>query len=198
MLLAGDPMSRTQNGNNNAYCQDNELSWLHWSLKPEDYELVDFVQTLIRIRRQHPVFHRRRFFQGRPIKGGGIKDLLWLNAEGTEMTDEEWSKSSQVLGMMLAGAGLDEYDARGRRLTDDNFVLLLNSHHEDMSFILPPLDPRSRWAPVLDTARIAGRSGNEGFQGATPYLLLARSLALLKERKADRRKAAEKKNEAQP
>src|SRR5581483_6407949 len=90
MMLAGDEIGHTQGWNNNAYCQDNEISWLTWDLKPEDRELLAFLQRMIMLRKQHPVFRRRSFFQGRAIKGADIKDILWLAPDGREMTDDEW------------------------------------------------------------------------------------------------------------
>ena len=109
-------MGHTQMGNNNAYCKDNELSWINWDLQPHDRELLAFAQRMINLRKRHPVFRRRHFFQGRPIKGANIKDILWLNPKGKEMTEEEWPDASvRCLGMFLSGQGLDETDERGRK-----------------------------------------------------------------------------------
>src|SRR5947209_9761997 len=136
MLLSGDEIGHTQQGNNNAYCQDNEISWLNWDNPDEN--LLSFMQRMISIRKMHPVFRRRNFFQGRPIKGEDIKDILWLNPDGGEMTDDEWKQSSaRVLGIFLGGQALPEQTERGMPVRDDNFVLLLNAHHEDVPFSLP-------------------------------------------------------------
>ena len=110
-------------GNNNAYCQDNPISWLNWNLQPQDRDLLTFVQRMINLRKRHPVFRRRRFFQGRPIKGATVKDVLWLNPSGNEMSEDEWRDPSlHCLGMFLSGQGLDETDERGRKLSDENFL----------------------------------------------------------------------------
>ena len=107
MFLAGDAIGHTQHGNNNAYCQDNEISWIDWSEGSKDTELLAFVRQVIALRKNHPVFRRRNFFQGRAIKGAGVKDILWLNPDGNEMTDEEWGQeSARSLGVFLAGEGL--------------------------------------------------------------------------------------------
>src|ERR1041385_3884937 len=129
MLVAGDELGKTQNGNNNAYCQDNEISWINWDLQPHDRELLAFLQRMIMLRKQHPVFRRRSFFQGRPIKGAGIKDILWLTPDGGEITDEVWQESSaRCLGMFLSGQGILEYSARGEEIRDDNFLLIMNAN----------------------------------------------------------------------
>src|ERR1700720_2365354 len=147
MIYAGDPIGHSQLGNNNAYCQDNPTTWLNWNLQPEDRDLMAFVQRMINLRRRHPIFHRRRFFQGRPIKGANVKDVLWLNASGKEMSEDEWRDPSfHCLGMFLSGQGLNETDARGRKLSDESFFFLLNAYHEDVEFKLPAFHPGERWA----------------------------------------------------
>ena len=133
MIYAGDAIGHTQMGNNNAYCQDNPISWLNWDLQPQDRDLLAFVQRMINLRKRHPVFRRKRFFQGRPIKGANVKDVLWLNPAGHEMSEDEWRDPSvRCLGMFLSGQGLDETDERGRKVGDENFLVLLNAHHEDV------------------------------------------------------------------
>src|SRR5882757_152971 len=151
MICAGDPIGHSQIGNNNAYCQDNPITWLNWNLEPGDRDLMAFVQRIINLRRRHPIFHRRRFFQGRPIKGANVQDVLWLNAGGNEMSEDEWRDPSfHCLGMFLSGQGLDETDARGRKLGDENFLLLLNAFHEDVAFMLPAVHPAGRWITWMD------------------------------------------------
>src|ERR1700684_2665389 len=131
MIYAGDEIGHTQMGDNNAYCQDNPISWLSWVLQPADRDLLAFVQRIINLRKRHPVLHRRRFFQGRPIKGANVKDVLWLNPAGNEMSEDQWRDPSvRCMGMFLSGQGLDETDERGRNLGDENFLILLNAHHE--------------------------------------------------------------------
>ncbi len=181
MLLAGDEMDRTQRGNNNAYCQDNEVSWLNWSLENGGKELLRFVRYLVKLRKQHPAFRRRHFFQGRDIVGAGVKDITWLTPAGREMSDEEWSVSfARCLGVFLAGDAIDEYDERGRHIKDDNLVLLLNSHHEDIQFVLPSKPQHARWQVLIDTSSEDGRgSKNRYYYSNQAYPLQRRSLTLL-------------------
>jgi glycogen operon protein len=124
MISGGDEIGRTQNGNNNSYCQDNEVSWYDWNLDPARRALLEFTSRLISFRRHHPSLRRHKFFQGRPLRGGEIKDLVWLRPDGGEMTDEEWSAGWQrTLGMRLDGDALEILDERGRRIKDDNLPL---------------------------------------------------------------------------
>jgi glycogen operon protein len=178
MLLAGDEMGRTQQGNNNAYCQDNEISWLNWDLQPEQQQLLVFVRQLTHLRKQHPVFHRQHFFQGRPIKGVGIKDIIWLNPNGQEMSEEEWRQSfARCLGIYLAGEALDERDERGQPILDDDFLLLLNAHDGEIPFLLPNYKADADWRVVLDTAET--NAPNHHYTSGEQYKLKSRSLALL-------------------
>ncbi len=182
MLVAGDSIGRSQQGNNNAYCQDNELSWVHWDIGDEEKAFFAYVQRLLRLRREHPMFRRRSFFQGRRIHGSGAQDIVWLAPEGREMSDEEWHQSyARCLGLFMAGEHLDEYDQRGQRLTDDNFLLLLNAHHEEIAFQLPRFHAGSDWEMLLDTDHAGGLSGTGRFAPETAYPLKGRSLALLRE-----------------
>ncbi len=181
MLLAGDEMGRTQAGNNNAYCQDNEISWVDWSFTKEDRELFVFVRHLIRLRKKHPAFRRRYFFQGSAIVGAGAKDITWLTPGGGEMTDEEWNQAfARCLGLLLAGDAITEYDERGRLIKDDNLILLLNAHHEDIDFVLPTEPKSTRWQVHIDTS-YAERPKSERpfFHSGQTYPLKRRSLALL-------------------
>jgi glycogen operon protein len=184
MLLAGDEFGRSQRGNNNAYCQDNELSWLSWEVRDRDPELVAFVQTLLDLRRRHPVFRRRRFFQGRAIHGIEIKDVMWLKPDGTEMGDEEWSHGyARCLGMFLAGMVLPDIDAQGHPQHDDNFLVLFNAHHEPIPFTLPAPSGDGHWQPLVDTAGPPADLPPVYAAGAT-YPLRDRSLVLLIQRPA--------------
>jgi isoamylase len=182
MLLAGDEMARTQAGNNNAYCQDNELTWVNWDLTSEDRKLLEFAQRMIALNKRHPVFRRRSFFAGRRIAGTAIKDIVWLKHDGNEMTDEEWQLShARCLGVVLAGEALEETDERGRPIQDDDFLLLLNAHHEEISFMLPVFHPETHWTLEFDTSRDAGLGHDGDFMAGQPYPLQGRSLALLRE-----------------
>jgi isoamylase len=186
MLLAGDEAGHTQNGNNNAYCQDNEISWINWERANGSAELVALLQKVIALRAAHPVFRRRHFFQGRAIKGAGVKDILWLRPDGREMTDEEWNQEhARTLGMFLSGSAVDEVDERGQSVTDDNFLLLSNAHHEEIAFSLPIAASGMRWVALIDTSFQSTRSPGLQYDAGTFYPLKARSLALLVERQRD-------------
>jgi isoamylase len=184
MLVAGDEIGRTQNGNNNAYCQDNGLSWLDWGHDPERANLRDFVRRLVHLRRTHPVFRRRHFFQGRPLHGSEAKDIVWLKPDGSEMTAEEWNQDfARCLGVYLAGSALTEVDARGQRVVDDDFVVLFNAHHDPVPFRLPAktLAPHGdgQWQAIVDTARDDGLAPDGVFEAESTYPLEGRSLVLL-------------------
>jgi glycogen operon protein len=186
MIYAGDAIGHTQMGNNNAYCQDNPISWLSWVLQPEDRNLLAFVQRMINLRKRHPVFRRRHFFQGRPIKGANVKDVQWLNSSGNEMNEDEWRDPSvRCLGMFLAGQGLDETDERGRKFGDENFLVLLNANHEDVAFTLPAFHPGARWSAWMDTSREGGLHPAETYDASAAYPLQARSLVVLMERRGN-------------
>ena len=183
MLLAGDEIGRTQGGNNNAYCQDNAISWVDWEFDEGQQKLLRFVQRLIALRRAHPVFRRRDFFQGRPLRGRDVKDIVWLTNEGNEMSDEEWEKHhARSLGVYLAGAGLTETDSHGRPLRDDNFLLLFNAHHDVVPFRLPAYG--GRWVAMLDTSHQDGLAPDGTLDSGAEYALNGRSLALLLHAKA--------------
>jgi isoamylase len=178
MITGGDELGRTQRGNNNAYCQDNELSWMNWDLDVDAKELLDFVGRLVKVRKSHPIFCRRHFFQGRAIKGVGIKDITWLTPDGREMTDQEWNQSfARSLGVYLAGAALGEDDQQGRPLQDDDFILLINSHDEVIPFLLPAGPDSGQWRVLLDTS--CQGATERAFRDGDTFPLAARSLALL-------------------
>ena len=182
MLCSGDEIGRTQGGNNNAYCQDNEISWVDWTLSKPQQALLTFTKGLIALRQKHPVFRRRRFFQGRRIRGMEVKDLYWLRPDGKEMTDEDWAQGYvRCLGVRLAGDAMEEKDAKGRPLLDETFLVLLNAHHEPRPFTLPAHKRGVRWQPVFDTASydMNGRPVTL-FRGGDQYDLEARSLAVLR------------------
>jgi isoamylase len=163
MILGGDELGRTQRGNNNAYCQDNELSWFDWSLKEENADLVALTARLAEFRREHPVFHRRRFFHGRPIHGTDVTDIGWFTPDGTDMTDDDWESGfAKSVGVFLNGDAIPDPDPRGERITDDSFLLLFNAHHETLPFIIPDRDWGDRWVVVLDTDDLALRDEPAG------------------------------------
>jgi isoamylase len=186
MLLAGDEIGRTQGGNNNAYCQDNEISWLDWTPERMDLETFRFVQQLIALRKDHPVFRRRQFFQGRKIKGAEINDIVWLHPDGKEMSDEQWNQDfARSLGVALSGAAIDELNERGQRIADENFLLLMNAHFEAIPFTLPVPRRGSGWLALLDSSCQVSGDSNRFYFGSASYPLQARSLALLVERAQD-------------
>jgi glycogen operon protein len=179
MVLAGDERGHTQNGNNNAYCQDNETSWLDWGARPERERLTEFVRLLIGLRRSHRTFRRRDFFQGRPLYGRDMKDIAWLKPDGAEMTPEEWEKEhARTLGVYLAGGELGEADRYGMPVKDDDFLLLFNAHHEPVEFRIPALEGGG-WHALLDTSFEPLETPSEQFGPERPYPLAARALALL-------------------
>jgi glycogen operon protein len=181
MLLAGDEMGRTQQGNNNAYCQDNEISWVDWNPDRPRLELLEFTRTLIRLFHRHPVLHRRKFFHGRMIRGSEVKDLTWFRPDGKEMSDEDWNNPfARSLGLRLGGDAIEEVDERGHRIVDDTFMVLLGAHDESISFILPTQRSKMRWELVLDTREATGRRRYRLMRGGEPYQLEARSLALFR------------------
>ncbi len=180
MITAGDELGRTQNGNNNAYCQDNETSWLDWSFDGNGRALLAFVRRMIEIRRDHPAFRRRDFFQGRALHGADVKDISWFKPDGSEMTAEEWDhEHARALGVYLAGEALTETDRRGQRLTDDNFLLLFNAGAEAVEFQLPQQLGSGSWMVLVDTCHEQGLQPDGAFEPGASYHAQGRSLALL-------------------
>jgi isoamylase len=156
MLPGGDERGRTQNGNNNAYCQDNEISWLNWECDEKQNQLLKFTRKLIRLRRDHPVFRRPKFFQGRRIRGSEIRDVMWFNPGGSEMSEEEWaSPFVRCLGMLLSGDTMDVLNFEGEPIRDDTFLLLINAHYEPIPFVLPGQE-HIEWQLILDTMEADG------------------------------------------
>jgi glycogen operon protein len=163
MLLHGDELGRTQQGNNNAYCQDNELSWVDWSLLETNGDLVDFTSAVIDMRHNHPVFRRRRFFAGRPIrKGEELRDIAWFTPAGEEMSEQDWESGfGRSIMVFLNGDGIPDLDRRGGRVTDDSFLLCFNAHDQDIDMTIPDGSYGTEWAVVLDTqtGEVLGESG---------------------------------------
>jgi len=183
MLSGGDEFARTQNGNNNAYCQDNEAAWFSWQHVPEQEALRKFTADMIHFRREHPVFRRPKFFQGRPIRGLETKDIMWLDASGKEMTDEEWSNGlARSIGVLLCGQTMDVYDERGNPVTDDTFVLFFNAHHEGVKFRLPRMrNSRAGWEMLINTEQEGGFLPEKSRHGATEEIIVGgRSIIVLR------------------
>lgn len=177
MLVSGDELGRTQKGNNNAYCQDNDISWINW--EKADKELIAFTQKLIHLRKDHPTFCRRRWFQGRPIKGLGVEDIAWFLPNGTEMTEEHWSKDfAKSLGIYLNGRGIHSRGVKGEPITDDSFYILFNAHHEKLDFKLPVSKYATQWVTVLNTA--TSNSDEKSYKPEEVVQLDGRSILVLK------------------
>jgi isoamylase len=157
MILGGDEVGRTQRGNNNAYCQDNEISWFEWT--SVDEELLDFTRRLVAFRRDHPVFRRRRWFYGRPLRG--TPDIGWVKPDGDRMTDEDWTDGlARSIGMFLNGQAIPDVDYRGQPIVDDSFLVLFNAHDEPLDWTLPPdwTDERG-WEVDVDSSHRFDRRG---------------------------------------
>lgn len=188
MICGGDEIGRTQRGNNNAYCQDNELSWYDWKLDRSARDLFAFVQQLITLRREQPVLRRRRFFQGRQIWGSEVKDVSWFRPDGKEMTDEDWNKGYvRYLGLRLAGDAIEERDDKGRRIIGDTILILLNAHHESLLFTVPAHKRGVRWETLFETAVQEDRKLITFRKGGDQFNLKARSMAVLRLRSHDKK-----------
>jgi glycogen operon protein len=183
MVRMGDEFAHTQKGNNNAYCQDNEISWLDWDLSAEQRELLQFVKEVVHFWREQPVFKRRHFFQGRQIRGDEATDIQWLAPDGRLMTDRDWhAASARCLGVRLEGQMLDERDDHGRPIIGDTILMLMNAHHYDVEFTLPAHKQDEFWQAALDT-RAAHRPRRRWLPEGFRYDLSARSMAVLQLRR---------------
>ena len=182
MLLSGDELGRSQKGNNNAYCQDNELSWIDWQLNRQQRDLLDFTRFLIHLVHSHPVLRRRNFFQGRRIRGSQVKDLSWFRPDGKEMSDDDWSNpETRCFALRLAGDAIEELDGRGNRIVDDTLLILLNAHHEAILFTLPAHRRKLHWQVVFDTTdpSLDGKKPRR-VRGGECYEINPRSLVLMR------------------
>jgi isoamylase len=180
-LLAGDEIGRTQQGNNNAYCQDNEISWVDWAgIGPSDARLCDFVRFLVNLRRRHRVFSRPRFFRGEAVSAAGLKDITWLTPAGREATVEDWNNPATLaLGYVLGGAAGEFYTPGGQRDIDASFLVMLNAWHEDLDFHIPELPAIMAWELLVDTAQPGGLGSDPRLLSAgAVFPLKARSFAL--------------------
>lgn len=157
MMLGGDEMGRTQHGNNNTYCQDNELSWFDWNLRHQHEELLTFTQRLIEFRKQHPIFCRRQWFLGREIHGSGVIDIGWFNPDGTIISDADWHNGdSKTISIFLNGEEILNTDKQGQRVIDDSFLVFFNAYPELQEFTIPPSVERKEWRVILDTKHPSG------------------------------------------
>jgi glycogen operon protein len=189
MICGGDELSRTQLGNNNAYCQDNELSWTHWGLDDRQRDFLAFCDAVLELRRGHPVFRRRRFFQGRDPRGAGLHDLEWMQPSGEPMTESAWNSSFvRTLMMRLNGDAIAEVDEAGLPVRDDTFLLIFNADHTTVTFTLPPAGPDLGWERIIDTGnpewgrRSLRRSGRLRVRSRSMVIFQAAPLAGLRPR----------------
>jgi glycogen operon protein len=193
MLLHGDELGRTQRGNNNAYCQDNELSWVDWTLAKQNDDLINFTAAVAELRQNHPVFRRRRFFAGKPMRRADeLPDIAWFTPGGEQMSEQDWESGfGRCIVAFLNGEGIPDRDRRGERVVDDSFLLCFNAHYEDIDVTVPDADYGQEWTVVLDTATgevlasstsaiIAGDSSEPRSVDATGTITVsARSLIVL-------------------
>jgi glycogen operon protein len=177
MISGGDELGRTQRGNNNAYCQDNEISWTDWTPSADRTVLFEFVCRVSRIMRDHPVLRRRRVLHGRRLRGAGIRDVMWLSPAGHEITDVEWNAPYvKCLGVRLAGDAIEEVDDQGAPIVDDTILYLMNASPDAVSFLLPAFVPGAKWDCIVDTFDDQRRGGR--LDGGTAYRLDSHSVAV--------------------
>jgi isoamylase len=200
MISHGDELARSQQGNNNAYCQDNELTWIDWTPTPEKEAFCQFVAQLVHLRVSQPVLRRRRYFQGRSIRGGEVQDVAWLAPDGAEMADDAWNADFvRSLGMLLPGNAIEEVDEKGEQITGDTLLILMNAHTDTVPFTLPPLEADQQWQRLVDT--VDEQTADLLFRPGVSYPLEGRSMAVfrlvppLRER---RRSSARPHAEAEP
>ena len=181
MLVAGDEFGRTQGGNNNAYCQDNEISWLNWENRDQD--LQQFTQKLIDLRKTHPTFSRRGWFKGHVIKGSGLHDIAWFLPEGIEMSEENWSHDyAKSLGVYLNGNELRMIDIEGNKVLDDSFYIIFNAYHGPLDYVLPPEKFGKVWFKVMDTSEDCISEDGISFKAEEKINVTGRSVVILKQK----------------
>ncbi|HEX4348550.1 MAG TPA: hypothetical protein VHZ73_13325, partial [Vicinamibacterales bacterium] len=197
MISHGDEMGRTQQGNNNAYCQDSEITWIDWDLDDERKALCDFTAELIRFRLSEPALRRRKYFQGRSLRG--VKDLAWLTPDAGEMNDEAWASDFvRCVGMLLSGDAIEEVDEKGEVITGDTLLVLFNAHSDEVPFAMPALESTLRWQRVVDT--MEAHAPDASFSAGERYPLHGRSVAVFRRAsvKKDRRLNAPAAKAAEP
>jgi isoamylase len=180
MLLGGDEMARTQHGNNNAWCQDNEISWYDWSEDPRKEQLREFTRRLITLRREHPVFRRETFLYGKEVKGSGLPDVWWFRSDGLKMTRRDWQSDNHVLGMFLNGREIPTPGPHGEDIEDDSFLLLFNASGEDSLFMLPRRRFGAQWTLELSTAAPGAAAGSTRYGARTEVSVPSHSTVILK------------------
>jgi glycogen operon protein len=182
MITSGDEVGRTQQGNNNAYCQDNEINWHDWYWDDQKWRLLNFTKKLIRMRREHPIFRRRDFFHGVAVGDGGRKDVAWLKPDGAEMGEEDWNDPARKhLGMWLHGEQIPETDERGQPVRDASYLAIFNADAEAVEFKLPAPAEGGQWIVEVDTAHENGEPSGDMVPPNGTYKLEGRALALLRQ-----------------
>ena len=180
MFLAGDEMGRSQQGNNNAYCQDSEISWIHWDLSEENEALLDFSRQLIEFRRHHAVFCRRKWFQGRAIHGSKVNDIAWFNPDGSAMLEEQWNEGfAKAIAIFLNGEEIPTPGERGERIMDNSFMVLFNAHHEPIEFLLPEGLQNWEWQTIINTTEPRFVENSQRYQKSEPIAVIERSVVVL-------------------
>jgi len=173
MLSHGDEIARTQQGNNNAYAQDNETTWVNWDLDWRRQELLEFTKRVLAIRQLHPVLRRKHFFRGVPVDESGHKDVMWIRADGNELSEQDWrDPDASTLGMLINGNATEEVDDRGQPVLDDTLLLIVSNSETDVAFKLPDLEHRGIWAELVNTAREELTLMKENCVQLLPYSLV--------------------------
>jgi glycogen operon protein len=181
MLLGGDEFSRSQGGNNNAWCQDNEISWFDWSWDDSQRELFEFTKRLIALRRQHPVFRRPAFLEGRGSPGSDLPDVWWMRPDGRRMTQRDWARGdARAIGVFLNGDEIPMTTSTGERVVDESFLLLFNAHYEQIEFKLPTKRFGARWQFALSTADPHVADGSRSYVARAGVPVESRSVLVLR------------------
>jgi isoamylase len=181
MLVSGDELGRTQQGNNNVYCHDNALAWLDWDLKEANQDLLNFTRELIYFRRQHPVFRRRKWFQGQAIHGSGVIDIAWYNPDGGEMTDEQWEIGyAKSIAVFLNGTQIPSPGPQGQRISDDSFLMFFNAHYDVIEFTLPLEFQSYEWSLEIDTKEARFLTEPQLFTGTQAVPVIGRSIVVMR------------------
>jgi glycogen operon protein len=181
MFLGGDEMGRTQGGNNNAYCQDNEISWIDWSLREENLALLGWTRRLMEFRSHHPAFRRRNWFQGRKIYGEEVTDIVWYDPSGEAMTEQQWNQGfARSVALFLNGDEIGMRDRRGEEITDDSFLLLFNASDTTITFTIPSGALGNEWAAAIDTNDPMLEEGERVAKAGEDVPVESRSLVVLR------------------
>ena len=181
MLVSGDEISRTQGGNNNAYCQDNEISWLNW--EDADQGLLAFTSKLINLRNSHAVFSRKDWFKGQPVQDNGVADIEWFLPDGSSMNEEHWGEYyAKSVALFLNGKGIHSVDSEGKKVVDDSFYIIFNAHHESVEYTLPEERFGQKWQMVLNTATEPGDGKSPNYKTGDKIDVDSRSVILLQDK----------------